>query len=494
MTRLFFLIISTIAFSFPLQSQTIQDALRYSRLDFGGTARSMGVGGSMGALGTDFAVLSTNPAGLAAYRSSDFMFTPSFKFMTVSSGLTGAGNETTDKRSNQLLLDNIGYIYASQPVTSKWEAFNFGIGVNKMVGFFEKFSYEGKSKGSIINRFVEQAEGFDSDNLYPFEDELAFNTLAIYDDNGDNSYESDFQLAPDAVIQREEEVVMSGAMNELVFSFAGNYNHKLMVGITLGVPIMRYTIERTYSERDPDDEVPFFNDLTFTEEISTTGAGFNLKVGLIYRPIQMVRVGLAFHTPTRLQLTDTWQNTFNYDYTDDDGNSDETSQALDGGPFDYSLRTPGRIIGSIAVLIKRHGFISAELEYLNYAGNSFDLTEDNSDTFSQQLERSLNQEIDDNLTNAINFKVGGELAVDIFRIRAGYGMFGTSYAAKSSFDPSYSLGLGMRQESYYLDVAYKRTSVTNDYSPYALVNPSDEQGINSESAINKLILTLGFRF
>ncbi len=494
MTRLSFLIIFTIAFSFTLHSQTINDALRYSRLDFAGTARSMGVGGSMGALGTDFAVLSTNPAGLAAYRSSDFMFTPSFKFMTASSELGGVGNTTMDKKSTQLLLDNVGYVFASQPVTTKWEAFNFGIGVNKLVDFFEEFSYEGKSQGSIVDRFVEQAEGFDFDNLYPFEDGLAYNTLAIYDDNGDNSYESDFQLAPGAEIQREEEVKMTGAMNELVFSFAGNYNHKLMVGLTLGVPIMRYKIERTYSERDPGDEVPFFNDLTFREEISTTGAGFNLKLGVIYRPIQMLRVGLAFHTPTSLQLTDSWENSFNYDYTDDGGNFDTNGGPVEGGPFDYSLRTPGRVIGSLAVLIKRRGFISAELEYLNYKGNSFDLTEDNSDTFSQQLEDALNQEIDDNLTNAINFKLGGELAVDKFRFRAGYGMFGTSYADKSSFDPSYSLGLGMRQESYYLDVAYKRTSFTNDYSPYAMVNPADEQNITNESITNKVIVTLGFRF
>lgn len=497
MTRLFLcviLIISTIAFSLPLHSQTIQDAVRYSRLDFGGTARSMGVGGSMGALGTDFAVLSTNPAGLAAYRSSDFMFTPSFKFMKTSADLTGVGNETTDKNSSKLLLDNIGYVYASQPVTTKWEAFNFAIGINKLTDFFEKFDYEGKSQGSIVNRFVEQAEGFDADNLYPFEDGLAWNTSAIYDDNQDNSYESDFDLAPEAVIQREEEVVMTGAMNELVFSFAGNYNHKLMVGLTLGVPIMRYKIERTYSERDPSNEVPFFNDLTFTEEISTTGAGINLKVGLIYRPVQMIRVGLAFHTPTVLQLTDTWESTMTYDYTDDNGNLELSDASPEGGPFDYSLRTPGRVIGSVAFLFKKRGFLSAELEYLDYTGNSFDLTEDNSDTFSQQLERSLNQEIDENLTNAINFKIGGEYAVDIFRIRAGYGMFGTSYADKSSFDPSYSLGLGMRQERYYMDVAYKRTSVTNNYSPYALVNPSDEQDINSESTINKLIFTLGFRF
>ena len=34
----------------------------------GGTARFMGAGGAMGALGADFGTLSTNPAGLAMFR------------------------------------------------------------------------------------------------------------------------------------------------------------------------------------------------------------------------------------------------------------------------------------------------------------------------------------------------------------------------------------------------------------------------------------------
>ena len=55
-------------------SQLASDALRYSSVSYGGTGRSMGTGNSMSVLGGDFGTISINPAGLATYRSSDFMF------------------------------------------------------------------------------------------------------------------------------------------------------------------------------------------------------------------------------------------------------------------------------------------------------------------------------------------------------------------------------------------------------------------------------------
>ncbi|MFK7809622.1 MAG: OmpP1/FadL family transporter [Saprospiraceae bacterium] len=500
MTRLFALLTTLMFSCLSLNAQVVDDALRYSRLEFGGTARSMGVGGALGALGTDFAVLSTNPAGLAAYRSSDFMFTPTFKFMNTSSTL--AGNSAKDDGSVRLLLDNIGYVYASQPLETKWEALNFGIGTNKIADFFQEFSYEGSSRGSIVDRFAEQANGFTPDGLYPFEEGLAYDAVAIYDDDGDAFYETDFQLNPNAAIQREETVKTTGAINELVLSFAGNYNHKLMIGATVGIPLLRYRIERTYQESDPRDEVPFFNNLTYNETVETNGAGINLKLGVIYRPIQALRVGVAYHSPTRFQLTDEWETSFGYDYTFFDLEANEEVnvpaepfyQAPGGGPFEYDLTTPSRWIGSLAFLFQKRGFLTAEMEYLNYGNSSFNLTKEFNDTQTQLDERILNQEVENTFDSAINLKLGGEVAVDIFRIRAGYGMFGTSYADKSSFDPNYSFGVGMRQESFYLDLAYRRSTFSNDYTPYRLVEPTEEQQVANEANINKIIMTLGFRF
>ena len=65
-----------VSFSINIHAQTISDALRYSNLEVGGTARTVGVGGGIGALGADYSVLSTNPAGIAAFRTNEFVITP----------------------------------------------------------------------------------------------------------------------------------------------------------------------------------------------------------------------------------------------------------------------------------------------------------------------------------------------------------------------------------------------------------------------------------
>ena len=74
-----------ITFSLNIHAQTISDALRYSNLEVGSTARTVGVGGGIGALGADYSVLSTNPAGLAAFRTNEFVITPSIYNSKVTS-------------------------------------------------------------------------------------------------------------------------------------------------------------------------------------------------------------------------------------------------------------------------------------------------------------------------------------------------------------------------------------------------------------------------
>ncbi|MFM9057060.1 MAG: hypothetical protein ACKOQY_10325, partial [Bacteroidota bacterium] len=59
-------------------SQNDADALRYSMLNYGSTARSLAMGNSFGALGADFSSLSMNPAGIGLYRRSEFSISPVF--------------------------------------------------------------------------------------------------------------------------------------------------------------------------------------------------------------------------------------------------------------------------------------------------------------------------------------------------------------------------------------------------------------------------------
>ena len=122
---------------------------------------------------------------------------------------------------------------------------------------------------------------------------------------------------------------------------------------------------KIYEERDPDTAVVYFNDLSFREDLSTSGVGINLKLGFIYRVNQMIRLGAAVHTPTAFRLTDDFSTQFIYDYTDGGGNTENTENSPEGS-FKYRLKTPWRVMGNAAVLINRKGFITADVEYVDY--------------------------------------------------------------------------------------------------------------------------------
>ena len=469
-----------------LFSQSATDALRYSAFEVGGTARSIGAGGSLSALGADFSVLSTNPAGAAWYRSSDFVITPTFSNAVTNSSLTnGSGNTPNKTNTTKFNLNSFGTVVASRTRSPDWSTFNFGIGFNRLANFHSDFYFEGESAGSIVNRFREQAN---NEGISDFESGIAIDSEALFDLDEDGVYESDFDQVPGAIISRNQDIKRSGGINELVFSLAGNYKEKLMIGMTIGVPFISYQEEKAYREEDPDGNIPLFNSLDYTEELNTTGTGINLKLGAIYRASQAARFGLAIHTPTSFSLRESYTTTMRYSFTLESGQTINGNGNSPDGLFDYKLRTPWRFIGSAGYVYRKLGFVSAELEYVNYQNNQFRF-----EGFEEQ-ERRANQGIDETLTSAIRLRVGGELAYEIFRFRAGVQLFQSPVEGDDELNNVLSAGVGFREKSFYMDLAYQRRSTTSSYRPYLTSSNFEEQVVNNESNNNQFVLGIGFRF
>lgn len=485
-----FAILCTFFLSFNLLAQTVEDALRYSILEIGGTARTVGVGGALGALGADYAIISTNPAGLSRFRSSEIVVTPTFEFISVDSKLEGG--ETNKETAPNFNFNNVGVVFFSQPRGAKWQSFNFAIGFNRLANFRQDFRFKGETVGSYTDRFVEIADGLFPDDLDDFEAGPAFDVGAIYniDPNDQTAYGNDFFRNP--AVYKEQLVKSSGSYNELVFSMAGNYNEKLMVGLTLGIPFISYDLNKTYIERDEGDEIDFFNELQFRDNVSTSGVGINAKFGLIYHITKMVRAGVAVHSPSFFSLTDNFSTRILYDFTDDNNDGALESESPQGN-FEYKLRTPFRAIGSLGVIINKLGFLSGELEYIDYTMASFNLTANSSNPEDAAYEEELNDEIDNSFDSSINFRLGGEYALKNLRFRAGFGLTGTPYAAKDITTSSYSLGFGWRQEGYYVDLAYRRSMMEEEYIPYSTAI-APQQRVNNDLSKDKIMLTLGFKF
>ena len=487
--RIIFIILLTAAHCSSLWSQGVADALRFSSYDFGSTARAVGSGSALGALGADFSVLSTNPAGLGWYRKSEFVLSTGIANSSTQALLTNDQAARFSEETRSVFnIPSFGVVVASQPSNLNWATFNFGIGLNRIANFNRALYFNGSSEGSITDRFLELANS--NFGLDDFESGLAFDAEAIYDFNNDNIYNSDFELSPGALVRKNQNVLTKGSINELVFSFAGNYKERVLIGATLGVPFVSFSQNKTYAESDegdgPDGAIPFFEDLEYSEELTSTGIGVNFKFGLILRLHQMLRIGAAVHSPTSYSLEDNYFSSMVYNYTDS-GESFTGSATSPDGIFEYKLQTPWRYIGNVGLVFGKAGFLSGEVEWVDYGKAKF-----NFDDFASDA-REANDEIVNQLSTAVNIRLGGEFAYDIFRFRGGLGILASPYANDNTLTNSYSAGFGIRERSFFIDLAYRHRSLSETYIPY-LTSEAPQQFVDADTDNNQLLLTLGFKF
>ncbi len=476
-------------------SQNISDALRYSILSTGSTARTLGVGGSLNALGGDFSVLSTNPAGLAVFRRSDFILSTAVYNNNTSSELINSNYPAYIRNASNFSLDAVGLVVSTRPQSQNWRIFNFAIGLNRVANYHQDFRYEGAVPTSISNRFAELANGLNPDELDEFEAGPAYSVYAIEEappfSKNYYSYINDSLLTGKNIsdIYRYQRLQANGSMNEMVLSFAGNFDDRLSIGATIGIPFINYEERINYLEEDKIDTIFPFHSLAYNEYLKTTGIGLNLKLGIIYRFNQMVRLGIALHTPTGMALSDEYSSSLETQF--DDGQGDGTAESP-FGRFDYQLSTPWRFIGSLGLIFQKSGFLTAEIEWVDYSNASYNFTRD-FDTYFYE-EQEANSQIAQNLQNTMNIRLGGEYIISHFRLRAGLNLLGQPFLGDNNFDTAFSLGAGYRQDDFYLDLAYQRTSSNEAFTPYVLVDTSSQPTVLNNIIKTKILATFGFRF
>ena len=494
-----------ICLSYLSQGQTAADALRYSELLPSGTARMVGVGGAMSSLGGDMGSLSLNPAGVAVYRKSEFTLSPRIQFTSVGSTLNDGPQFVENKA--KFGIENVGLVFYKGYNNKKLKALNLGISLNKVANFSRRTVYEGTTAGSIINEFQENAQGLTNAELDGFTSGIAADAGALFILDGDQSTEwsSDFRDAfgtlfdfENASIARKETITTIGGVNDLAFTMGLNISHKLYVGIAGSFPIVRFEETRSYEEDDSNtNAVPLFRNLNYNQSITTSGIGAAFRAGFIYRITNEIRLGGSVHSPTRYALSDSFNTSMEYFFVEDEGTS--TQALIDGegmslpGEFNYALKTPWRISGGASVVLKKFGFISLDVEYLDYSSQEYNFTTNGNTPGLRTAEDAVNTDIESSFTSALNIKIGAEYLIKKFRLRAGYGRFGSPFDEGVDARNVISVGAGFRGENTYLDLAFRNTSSTESYSPYTSPNQFSQQ-IFSDITTNNLILTFGYRF
>ncbi|HNW75502.1 MAG TPA: hypothetical protein PKJ28_01305 [Bacteroidales bacterium] len=476
----------TLLTAVSLHAQDSWDALRYSRISFSGTSRYIGLGGSSGAVGADLSLLATNPAGLGFYKSFEFTFTPGVSVTNTWSSYNDAP-KNRDYQSN-FAFNNMGFVFSfpSKKSDSKkgFRNFNIGFAMNRQNDYNSATLIAGDNHASsLVNVFTDELNlsGVSQPNIraaFPFDIGLAYDCQLIYFDSLNNQYTCDM---PQGGVYQEKSIITSGSLTEYDISAGGNIADKVYIGLTMGIASLHYEQDNYYYEFDSGDSIPYFKSMKYQYGFTTGGTGINFKAGVIYRPVEWFRAGLAFHSPTwYADMEDTYSSAMAARY---DSILNPETQYSPYGYFNYEMKTPYRVIGSVAFFIGQRGFISGEYEYVNYSQAKF---HDEDGSF-----REVNKDISSNFKAPLNFRLGSEWVFGPFRVRGGFGYSGKPETSGiTGVKYTASCGAGYFSRHFFTDVAYQWTGMNGEYYLYQsdLVNAAD---IWQQSSL--ITATLGFR-
>ena len=476
-------------------AQNENDALRYSLTSFGGSARATSMAGAFGALGGDMSAMSYNPAGIGVYRRSEFSFSTGLDFTNTETSYLGGGIDQTEPNLN---ISSIGLVGTYETQASGWRHVQFGLAYNRLQTFHSDYTISGtQAETTLLDVFAEQAAGIDPNNLYDsqtFGAGQAYNTWLI--DPVDSLGSSYTHRMPDGNRTQTFRNHTGGRVGETAITFAGNYDDRVYIGGGIAFPGVRYSEESVYEENASVDTMDL-DRFTYAQSLETRGTGFNAKFGIIVRPVDFLRVGIAVHSPTWYSMTDSWSTTMHSYYQPGTGptGADEFTDVSPQGRYDYRIITPSKVLGSLALVVGKSGVISADYEYIDYSSarlrssNTANLT-GNSYGFTDE-----NAQIDQQFVAASNLRVGTEWRFNPFRIRAGYALYGNPYKNDATFTDgtrtTYTFGLGFRDEGYFVDLGYSLTEYESDYYLY---DPSKVQAATLTNSIHRYVLTVGFRY
>jgi len=490
------------------RAQDRTDALRFSQLQPQGTARSLGFGSALGSVGGDFSSLSVNPAGIGIYRRGEVTFTPSFRINGSESSFQGSTASDDIFRFN---ISNFGIVSTSAPKGRRydraaWKSVSFGIGVTRLADFSRAYTYSGRNDSSsateafaiAANSEFQTNGGLSPDGLA----DAAFQSFLVDFGTSVNQFFTNVDWSRGLTQGRT--VRERGGISEVVFSVGGNYKERLMLGATLGLPILRYRREATFTESDATGTQDSFENFSLREELRTSGMGVNLKLGAIYRFSDAFRAGLAIHTPTAFSLRDEFGQTLRAN-TQAYGGVAETVFPV--SPFEYQLVTPWRAVASATAIIGQVGFVSLDYEYVDYASARFQFNTSTNEALTgvadpyAELETSVNDGIRNNYQGASNIRAGGEVRLEGLNLRAGLGYYGSPYREDEGTNPArldVSAGIGFRWENIFLDVAYVHSRFDLPERPYTLdYGPSlivETPLATVSNRLNNVAVTLGLKF
>ena len=542
--------ILTIAIGITALAANAQETYESAQLatqDLNGTAKYIGMGGAMEALGADISTINTNPAGIGLFRRS--WIGASAGFTSQSSSFDGAsvGADIGDNGKTNVDFNQLGFVWSTK--TGNDSRMNFAFNFQKSRNFNQILQ-------AVNSLYDASANKVNYMKNYWYKENLSLQDLVIGAVVGEN-----LKFDPN-----DEDVYYRGAnayagkynnrgwIGNFDFNISGNIHDKVYLGFTLGIKSVHYRSTNVYDEQLTDiDGITDGGIFGFTDERRITGSGIDAKFGAIFRPIEgsPFRFGVYINTPTWYNLDcygdmsaaadfrtlDEATNT-QYDYA---YNRNKANAHYD---YEYAISTPWRFGASIGHTFGKTVAIGATYEYADYSGIKNRIVEGtyiDYDGFSSK-QTSKDYQMDANNDIALRgvslLKVGAEIKpIPELAVRFGYNWQSAIYKDSGykditiDNDPAYgsvgayyttydfvnwkathrlTFGLGINiGKNWGLDLAYQYSTQKGEYYPFTTTESevyrnttTDEYttdlnygtGTTVHNNRHQFNMTLGYRF
>lgn len=511
-----------------------------------GSARSMAMAGAFTSLGADLSSMAINPAGLGMYRSNEISITPMMSFERSKNSADAFGSNG----KNRFTVGNFGFVINAYESTGTLTSLNVGIGYNRLADLNYSYSYQSTGHNGSIADVFSKVLDYGGYNKKDITGDLNWNRIlpefwgAVLGYKTGMTDQVDGQWRPTWIgngvdIGHYTEVQSKGSVGEYEISVGANLRNKFYIGATLGIQSVHQEKRYLYAE----DYIYSGNGINpsldyqllyshYDQAVVLDGAGVNFKIGFVYRPIEQLRIGFAFHTPTYYSLERSYiayanatahvNNNVDRLTPDRYGNiyAEAVSPTLkDNGRYSWAFTSPARMLFGISYAFGNRGLIS--IDYQRDWYNGIRIKDNPNGLYSNH---SYNQTFRSTMKGSNTVRIGAEFKpLPFMAIRAGFGYMGSMLRgdgytvndydknADGSYNPVpasspmarevlyYSAGLGFSISPHtVLDFAYQYQTTEHTY--YNLFYFADQSGVNASGTYNTtfnrhaVALTLGFRF
>ena len=474
--------------------------------DLNGTARYVGMGGALDALGADISVIGSNPAGLGLITKSR---------AEVSFGFVSQPGVSAFQQGNptNASFDQVGFVYVMRNPRGDNSGLNFAVNYHKSRNFdyilsavgdlknasqntlsFLKAIYGRRAEDGTSNFYLETTKNGMIRGTHPFTsqlDNLYYNNLMV-DHNNAVSYST----ATGYDMQRAH----TGYIGTYNVSVSGAISPRFYLGGTIGFHDVHYTGTGEYVEDLVDISNKPLTALMVHDEKTITGLGGDFKLGAIFLPIENspFRIGLSVASPTLYRLTINTRAYMRHNLRASQSMQHGYSGGTTNESYSFKIDTPWNFGISLGHTVGNYLALGASYNYADFGsmntrvneGGGYDWYTDSYYENSSD-DTNMNEHTKQTLKGVSTIKLGAEFRpVTNLALRAGYNYISPMYQTNAfkdgtvdSYGSNYStatdyvnwdstnrftLGVGYQMKDFNIDLAYQYSAQNGDFHPFML--------------------------